>query len=278
MSDVAPVQVLRRSPGRLRLHAPALSGDGRAGLTSIAGAEGILLVQLNDRTGNLLIEFDRSVIDEPDVLALVMVGAAPRRPARPRRKTVDRHAPVRAGWRRAARAETIHAPPVACVAALIDFELYPRWQTYVTDATVLERDEHGRGVRVSTRAQVGEREIQFTTSYRYPSSHRIAFEQDDGELEAVEGSWTFRSLGRGRTRATYVVEVKIGWRLNLVLQGPRYEQIREAVLDHVMSELRERVESRRDLAQGMASADIGLCRPRAAFTIHERPGTNLPST
>jgi hypothetical protein len=102
------------------------------------------------------------------------------------------------------------------------------------------------GVSAWKRELSGEREIQFTTSYRYPTPNRIVFDQDDGELEAVHGSWAFRSLSGGRTRATYVVEVKPGWRLNLLLRSPLYEQIREAVLDYVMSELRERVENGRD--------------------------------
>jgi ribosome-associated toxin RatA of RatAB toxin-antitoxin module len=250
MSEAEPVQVLRRSPGRLRLHAPALTRDGGAGLARIAATEGVLDVRLNERTGNALIRFDRSLIDEPDVLALITVGPVPRRPAqRARLASVDAQVPVRAGWWRAERGETIHARPAACVAALTDFEHYPEWQTYLTSATVLERDARGRGVRVATRAQVGEREIQFTTSYHFPSPNQIVFEQDDGELEAMHGSWAFRSLGGGRTRATCLVEVKPGWRLSLVLHGPLYEQIREAVLDHVMSELRERVESGRGLAR-----------------------------
>jgi len=69
----------------------------------------------------------------------------------------------------------------------------------------------------------------------------VTFEQDDGELEAVRGSWAFQSLTGGRSRATHVLEVKPGWRLALVLRNPLYEQLRETVLDHCMSELRVRL-------------------------------------
>ncbi len=69
----------------------------------------------------------------------------------------------------------------------------------------------------------------------------MTFEQDDGELEAVRGSWAFQSLTGGRSRATHVLEVKPGWRLALVLRNPLYEQLRETVLDHCMSELRVRL-------------------------------------
>lgn len=60
----------------------------------------------------------------------------------------------------------------------------------------------------------------------------------------MRGGWTFRSVGNGRTRATYLLEVNPGWRLSLILRGAQYEQIRDAILDHMMSELRERVEGR----------------------------------
>jgi ribosome-associated toxin RatA of RatAB toxin-antitoxin module len=244
VNEAEPLKILHRSPGRLRLRAPALSRDAGATLARIAAAEGVVHVQLNERTGSVLIRFDRSLIDEPTVLALIAPGSDRPRPAQPpRRPSVETATPTGDDWLRAERAETIHARPAACVAALTEFERYPEWQTYLTAVTVLQRDKRGRGVRVSTRAQLAEREMQFTTSYRFPTPNRIVFEQTDGELGPVRGSWAFRSSGGGRTRATIVIEVKPAWRLKLILHGPLYRQIREAVLDHLMNELRGRVES-----------------------------------
>ncbi|MFZ1994891.1 MAG: SRPBCC family protein [Solirubrobacteraceae bacterium] len=201
-------------------------------------------MRLSERTGNLLLEFDQSVIGEPSVLALMERDRPARSPA-PRAPSASSEtgAAVRDGWRRAERVEMIQARPAACIAALTDFERYPEWQSYLTAVTILARDARGRGVRVASRAQVGERETEFTINYGFPSPNRITFHQGEGELEAVHGSWVFRSVGGGRTRATYVIEVKPGWRLSVLLRGPLYEQIRDAVLDHVMSELRSRVES-----------------------------------
>ena len=242
MNETDPIRILRRSPGRLRLHARALH-EGGAELAHVAATEGVLGARVSPRTGNVLLEFDESLIDEPSVLALITAGPAhQRRVQRPRRPNRQTEGEARDGWLRAERAETIRARPAACIDALSDFERYPEWQAYVTAVTILRRDGRGRGVRVATRAQVGEREIQFTTSYRFPSPNRIVFDQVDGELEAVHGSWAFRSLGRGRTRATYVIEVKPGRLLNLLLRGPMYEQFRDVVLEHFMSEVRVRVE------------------------------------
>ncbi len=244
------LRVLRRSPGRLRLNAPGLIDDGDSGLARLAAADGVLKVELSQRTGNLLIGFDEARIDEADVLALIAVKRATDRPSPPRATArrspprADARAPARSGWLRAERSETIHAPAAVCMAELIDFERHPDWQAYVTAVTILQRDRRGRGTRVATRARVAERELEFTTSYRFPSPHRVLFEQTDGELEAVRGSWSFRSLRSGRSRVTHVLEVKPGFRLGLVLRGALYEQLRETVLDHFMSELRLRVECR----------------------------------
>jgi len=230
------VRVLRRSAGRLRVHAPALEGDDRA---RIAANHGVRIVRHSERTANVLIEFDDSRIDEAGVLALIAGEPAPS-PA-PRARTSDDPASL-SGWLRAKRSETINARPAECVAVLLEFEHYPQWQIYVTSIAVLERDRRGRGTRVVTRGRVGERKIEFTTSYRFPSANRVVFEQEDGELDGVRGSWAFRSLGGGRTRATYQLDIKPGRRLDLMLLGPLFEQVRDAVLDHVMNELRTRVE------------------------------------
>lgn len=159
---------------------------------------------MNGRTGNVLIEFDPALIDEPSILTLIAAEPTPAR-------------------RRARR-----SPPPAATSPV----------------TVLERDKHSRGIRVATRGRIGDRDIQFIARYRFPSPNRVVFAQVEGELDAVRGSWAFRSVGGSRTRATYLLEVKPGWRLSLMRRGALYEQIRAAVLDHIMSELRERVESR----------------------------------
>ncbi len=221
--------------------------DQGTGLDRIAAADGILDVRMSERTGNVLIGFDPGVIDEPGVLSLITDDPAPDRPRRAPRGRAAAQVPAQPlaqpGWLRAERTETLPARPAACVAQLIDFERYPKWQTYIKALTVLERDHRGRGTRVATEAQVGKRELRFITRYRFPSPNRVTFEQDDGELEAVRGSWAFHSLTGGRSRATHVLEVKPGWRLALVLRNPLYEQLRETVLDHFMGELRARLQA-----------------------------------
>ncbi len=256
MSAQRSGRVVHRSPGRLRIHAPWLGAAGDADRQRIATIRGVRDVRLSPHTGNVLIEFDQALVDEPGLLALLAEAPAlsadeplstdepaTHRPTRePRLTDLDAQVPADDGWLCAERSETFDAPAADCIAVLLEFERYPEWQTYVTSVSVHERDRRGRGVRVRTRATITERELEFTTSYRFPSPNRIAWEQDDGELAAVRGSWAFRSAGGGRSRATCRLEVKPGWRLSVLLRGSLYERIREVVLDHLMNELRARVD------------------------------------
>lgn len=226
------------------MRAPSLLAEGRAGLSRIAAAEGVLHVRLSERTANFLIEFDHALIDEPSLLSLIAGEPTAARAGRVRRSPPPTDQAPESGWLRARCSETIDARAAECVAALLEFERYPEWQAHITSVTVLERDKRGRGSRVTTRGRIGECDTQFTASYQYPSANRVVVKQVDGQLDAVRGSWTFRSVGGGCTRATYLLEVKPGWRLGTMLRGGLYEQIRDAALDHIMSELRERVERR----------------------------------
>jgi ribosome-associated toxin RatA of RatAB toxin-antitoxin module len=267
MSEREAVSVVRRSPGRLRVHASFLSVPGGKHMERIAAVGGVRDVRCSPRTGNVLIEFDQALITEKKLLALIEDEPASAHRTPKTRITRDEAKTVaEAGWLHAERSETIHARAADCITALLDFERYPEWQTYVTAASVHERDERGRGVRVRTRAKVPEREIDFTTSYRFPSPNRIVFEQDDGELGVLRGSWAFRSSGGGRTRATCVLEVKPGWRLSLLLHASLLDRIREAVLDHLMGELRARVEDERvsnDNRATLSGDQVGLVEHRA---------------
>jgi len=246
VTESPAARVLRRSPGRLRVHAPALgaAADPDASRRRIAAIAGVRAVRLSPRTGNVLVEFDQARIDEGALLALIADGPVSARRARdPRGGRGRTPAAATEGWLRAERSETIRARPADCIGALLEFERYPEWQTYVTAVRVTDRDQRGRGARVLTGAQFGARQIELATTYRYPSPNRVVFAQEDGELGAGRGSWAFRSSGAGRTRATCVLEFKPGWRLRLILRGVLYERAREAVLDHVLAELRTRVET-----------------------------------
>src|SRR5690242_7175897 len=64
--------VLHAIPGRVRVHVPGWSGQGRRDIeTRLRQIQGVLRVQANPLTGNMLISFNSTVIDEQTILKSV---------------------------------------------------------------------------------------------------------------------------------------------------------------------------------------------------------------
>lgn len=84
--------------------------------------QGVYDVSLNQRSRNVLIEFDPALTDEPCLLTLIAGAPTLARAHR------SRHPPTNpeSGWLRARRSETMHARPGESLAALLDFERYPQ--------------------------------------------------------------------------------------------------------------------------------------------------------
>ncbi len=65
-------RVLHTVPGRVRVHVPGWSGQGKRSLeTQLREVQGVRSVQANALTGNILLQFDPTVTNEQTVLALV---------------------------------------------------------------------------------------------------------------------------------------------------------------------------------------------------------------
>ena len=65
-------RVLHTVPGRVRVHVPGWSGQGKRSLeTRLREVQGVWSAQANALTGNILLQFDPTVTNEQTVLALV---------------------------------------------------------------------------------------------------------------------------------------------------------------------------------------------------------------
>ncbi|GAC1345795.1 MAG: hypothetical protein NVSMB27_08380 [Ktedonobacteraceae bacterium] len=65
-------RVLHTVPGRLRVHLPAWTGQGKRSLeTQLRQEQGVQSVQANTLTGNILIQFDPTVTNEQTILTMV---------------------------------------------------------------------------------------------------------------------------------------------------------------------------------------------------------------
>jgi uncharacterized membrane protein len=102
--------------------------------------------------------------------------------------------------------ERIHidAPPERTYEVATDYERYPEWAKDVKQATVLRRDDEGRGAQVEYRAAAFGRSARYVLQYDYsqaPAS--FSWTLVEGEMvRTIDGTYRFDQDGDG-TRVSY---------------------------------------------------------------------------
>jgi ribosome-associated toxin RatA of RatAB toxin-antitoxin module len=136
----------------------------------------------------------------------------------------------------------INAPIDEVFAVAADVEGSPRWQPEIKAVEVLERnsDDHQVLVKIDTDAKV--RTLRSTMRFGYDDPSAISWEQTDGDLKSVQGSWEFEDLGEGRTRATYWMEVDLGRMLGMVIRGPLVGVLRGQLVESMPGKLKRFIE------------------------------------
>jgi uncharacterized membrane protein len=137
----------------------------------------------------------------------------------------------------------IEAPIEAVYAVAADAEGATRWQREIELAKCLERDADGSQALVRIETETSVKRLTSILRYSYQSPGRIAWEQEDGDLKSVSGSWEFEDLGGDRTRATYSLEADPGRILGLAIRGPVAGVLRNRMVDTMPEKLKSFVES-----------------------------------
>jgi uncharacterized membrane protein len=136
---------------------------------------------------------------------------------------------------------TIQAPPDRCFAVAVDFEHYPEWAADVKEATVLERDDEGRGTRVAYRAAAMGRSARYTLEYDYADApHTMSWQLVEGDImRRLDGTYVFAAADGGATDVTYRLSVE------LVVPIPGFVKRRaeSKIMGTALRELKRRVES-----------------------------------
>ena len=141
------------------------------------------------------------------------------------------------------RASTeIDAPIEEVFAVAADVEGSPRWQPEIKRAEALERDDDGHQTLVLTETDAKVRTLKSTLRFGYDDPTAISWEQTDGDLKSVKGSWEFEDLGDGRTKATYWMEVDLGRMLGMVIRGPLVGVLRGQLVESMPGKLKSFLE------------------------------------
>lgn len=122
-----------------------------------------------------------------------------------------------------------------------DAEGAPRWQPEIQVAECLERDASGNQVLVRVETETPIKRLVSTLRYSYDSPGRISWEQEEGDLKSVVGSWEFEEVG-GLTVATYELAVDPGRMLGMALRGPVVGVLRGKLVESMPDKLKTFVE------------------------------------
>ena len=136
----------------------------------------------------------------------------------------------------------IDAPIERVYEVAADVENSPAWQPEIKEAEVLERDGEGRQTLVRTIADAKVRNLRSDLRFSYDEPRGLRWEQVDGDLKAVEGSWSFEDLGDGRTRATYEMTTDLGRMLGMVIRGPLVGVLKGQLVESMPGKLKSYVE------------------------------------
>ncbi|MFC3456329.1 SRPBCC family protein [Amycolatopsis speibonae] len=105
---------------------------------------------------------------------------------------------------------TIAAAPAVVMAAIADFESYPRWAAEITHAEVLELDTDGRAHRVRLHLDAAAIRDEQILRYRWDGDRSVRWTHESSRvLHSLDGSYTLTTTDTG-TLVTY--------RLSLVLK------------------------------------------------------------
>ena len=148
------------------------------------------------------------------------------------------------GMIRGERTVEIDAPIQRCFDIAADVAHAPEWQGSLKDVEVLDRDIDGRASSVETESDAKVRTIRSRLRFAYDPPTGITWEQERGDVKALNGWWRLEDLGGGRTRATYGLEVDPGRMLGMLLRGPAEGKVRDFLVGGAAEGLKERAEAR----------------------------------
>ena len=133
----------------------------------------------------------------------------------------------------------VEASVQQCFATITDFEQYPDWFSTVKSTEVLERYPDGLAKRVALRVDMKLKIVGYVLAYEYDKPTGLTWNEVEGDLESIEGSYRFEKLGPKRSRVTCRQAVSIGfW-----VPGPLRALIERHALRTSVLEFEEAAES-----------------------------------
>jgi len=138
----------------------------------------------------------------------------------------------------------IGAPRQRCYDIAADIEGAPKWQGTLERVEGMKRDREGRPLVVDTISDASIKKVKSRLRFSYDPPDGIAWEQEEGEVKWLTGSWEFQDAGDGRTRATYQLRSDPGRILSMLLRGPVEGKVKELLTKGAAEGLKRETEGR----------------------------------
>ncbi len=136
----------------------------------------------------------------------------------------------------------IKAPRAEVLAALLDVESYPDWQSDVKEAEVRETDAEGRPLESEIVQDAQVKKIRVRVRYEHRGDDGFSWSLVKGDVKDLKGSYTLADAGAGATAVTYALETDPGRALGLLLRGPVVDRVRDHVMDGTLKALKAHCE------------------------------------
>lgn len=147
------------------------------------------------------------------------------------------------GLLQASHTVEIEAPLDDVYAVAADVPASPTWQPSLESVEVIETDSEGRAVLVETEADAVVKKTRQILRFDYSGGPQgMRWEQEEGDVKSLVGSWQFDELDGGRTEATFALEVDPGRMLGMLLRGPVEGKVKEFLTKGAAEGLKEHVE------------------------------------
>ncbi len=134
----------------------------------------------------------------------------------------------------------IDAEPAAVMEVIGDFPAYPEWAKGVQEATVVEDGPEGWAEQVFFRLDVAPIKDEYTLAYQWDGYDEVTWTLVSGKmLRALDGAYTLRDLGGGRTEVTYRLALDV----SIPLIGMLKRKGEKILIDTALKGLKKRVET-----------------------------------
>lgn len=134
----------------------------------------------------------------------------------------------------------IRATPLQCFETVVDFESYPRWASAVREIEVREQGDDGLARLVEFRIAISLMKFRYVLRYSYRKPSHAKWHAVEGDVQSIEGDYSFRKLGADQTDASCRQAVSIGfW-----VPGPIRTAVEQSALRDAVDEFKTEVERR----------------------------------